>query len=201
MPQPNKIITYGLEERVLQLSAQPGATDISIAAILTQDLAGAGKISPSAVSRFRRAVRAERASETQALIQDHIRGVVPQDLKAIEEIEMWFLSIFRNQAELVQVRDPELLKDPEISRLLSAISASEFPGGFDVKTRGWAAGKVKELIELKLKFSGALDDPNKAAAAAKKADQMLDELDKDLQGAVGDALGAGKDKAPVSGPH
>jgi hypothetical protein len=204
MPQPNKIITYGLEERVLELSALPGMTDIRIADVLNQELAAkdlSGTVSASAVSRFRRAARSERAAETKALIQDHIKGVVPKDLEALEEVESWLLSIFRNQGEILQVKNPDLLQDPEVKRLMAAVSASEYPAGFDVRTRSQAAMMALKVIELKLKYSGALDDPNREAAEVKKVQELLDDFDDELKGKAQRAFGSGRQKEGVPGPH
>lgn len=202
MPQPNKIVVYNLQERLLQLSAQPGMTDERIAELLTQELGGRDTISASSVSRNRRILRAERASETKAAFQEHVKGHLPADLSALEEVELWLLSIFRNQAETIQVRNPEMMNDPEIQRLLAAMNASECPAGFDLKTRGQAAMMAVKVIETKLKFSGILGSASGGeSAAVKKADEILEELDEKLREKVTRALGTGTKAAGVPRPH
>jgi len=102
----NKIEKYRLEERVLALSAE-GLTTAQIAERVSADLAEAGiqdSISQPTVSRFLKSVRQERSEATRQRVQDHIKEVVPADLEALEEVEGWMLSQFRNDHLDVEAR-------------------------------------------------------------------------------------------------
>lgn len=194
----DKITKYRLEARVLELSGVPRATTYTIAEQVTQELKDRGigdSVSQSTVSRFLSRVRKDRSEQTRSVVQEHIKEVVPKDLQALEEIEGWLLSIFRNQKEVVKIR-AELLKDEELKKLLSAIEGGGEPGSYDLKVRGSAAMMALKVIELKLKYSGILETPDDKQEAEQLAREMEAELDPELEKAIGD-LGAGTDQAGV----
>ena len=193
----DKITKYRLENRVLELSGKPRTSTYEIAEAVSKELQAKGSddsISQSTVSRFLARVRKDRSEQTRSVVQEHIKEVVPKDLEALEEIERWFLGIFRNQAEVVKIR-AELLKDEEVKKLLSAIEGAGGTG-YDLKTRGNAAINALKVIELKLKYSGILETPNDDEEAMRLAKEIEDELDPELERAVNE-LGAGRDQAGV----
>ncbi len=193
----DKITKYRLENRVLELSGKPRTSTYEIAEAVTQELKAKGiedSVSQSTVSRFLARIRKDRSEQTRSVVQEHIKEVVPKDLEALEEIERWFLGIFRSQKEVLKIR-ADMLKDEEVQKLLAAIEQT--PGGsYDLKTRGNAALNALKVIELKLKYSGILETPNDDEEAKRLAKEIEDELDPELEQAVND-LGAGKDQAGV----
>lgn len=165
MSAQNKIEKYQLQDRTLELSARPGLTHTQIAEILTTELAGRASVSQATVSRWLKAVRQERGEQTRQVVQDHIQATVPADLQALEEVEGWLLGIFRDQTELLKIRDTSMLGDRDLERLAAAVQASE-GDGFDLSDRANAAMKAVKIIELKLRFAGILEDPHKTGSTA-----------------------------------
>lgn len=187
----DKITRYGMSQRVLELSAM-GKNTYEIAAIVTDDLQARGisdSLSQSAVSRWLKGVREERAEKTRSVVQEHIKEVVPKDLEALEEIEGWLMGIFRNQRELVKIRS-EMLQDEELQKMLSVVNGGGESGDYDIKTRGNAAMMALKVIELKLKYSGILetpDDQEEAKALAREAEELLDPVLEEGIHAIGQA--------------
>lgn len=180
MPQPNKILTYGLADRVRELSAIPGMTDIRIAEALNEKLLALtppDAVSASAVSRFRRAIRGEMLAETKTVIAEtkaqaagHFKDAFPKDLAALEEIEAILLAVFRNPDE-------------------------------DFRTRQSAAMNVVKIVETKQKWASSLDAGDKSGAAMKQAQELLSELDDELRGKAESAFGTRRQETGVSGSH
>jgi len=182
MPAPNKIEKYEFQDEILKLSAQPGMTTHRIAEILTEKLEGRDTISQPTVSRWLKGERELRGEQTRAIVQDHIKEAVPEDLKALEEIEAWLLGIYRNQMELVKARSPELLDDdPELKALTEKLQGDGNEDGYSLDTRINAAMKAVKIIELKLKYAGILEDPDARPKHIKDIeDEDLEEKIKEL---------------------
>lgn len=106
MPAANKIEKYRLEGRILALSGQ-GLTTHEVAEAVTRDLnekAINDKISAASIARFLRTVREERSAQTRELVREHIKATVPADLDALQEIESYFLTEFRNDDRDLRTR-------------------------------------------------------------------------------------------------
>ena len=146
----NKIIQYGLEDRVLALSGE-GKTTAVIAKIISDELAE-DSISQPTVSRYLKAVRQERSEQTREIFSEHIKVTLPQDLKALEEIEGFMLSIFRNSKTI----------DPD--------TQEEKPGKYELPQRIDAAMKAVKVIETKLRYSGVLEGSGKGGENADPVD-------------------------------
>lgn len=159
MAQLNKIEKYNLAERVLALAAE-GKTTAQIADILTAELTGTDSISQPAVSRWLKSVREERSNQTKQIVHDHIKATVPKDLEALDEVEEFMLSVFRNTK-----------KNPETGKNESA--------GYELRTRADAGMKAVKIIETKLRFAGVLDDPERSGARVDPVD--LEQFKNDLQ--------------------
>lgn len=143
----SKIERYGLQEKILHLSAQPGMTTHKIAEILTEELDGNDSISQPTVSRWLKDVREDRNEQTRIIVQDYLKKNIPKDLDALEEVEAFFLHIFRN-----------MTKDPETGELIfTDENGNEM--NFDLKARADAGLKVVDIVVKKLRFGG-LEDPS-----------------------------------------
>lgn len=106
MPAANKVEKYRLEGRILALSGQ-GLTTHEVAEAVTRDLnekAINDKISAASIARFLRTVREERSAQTRELVREHIKATVPADLDALQEIESYFLTEFRNDDRDLRTR-------------------------------------------------------------------------------------------------
>jgi len=137
-----KIEKYHLEDRCLELSAGPGMTGVKIAQVLTDGLEGKDTITQSTVCRWLKSVREERADETREVYRKYVKGHLPNDLDQVEEVQTFFLEIFRNQ-----VFDPE---------------KKEFIDGmFSRAERGEAGKAVVKIILDKLKLAGIQPPPEK----------------------------------------
>ena len=94
----NKVVRLGLEADVLQLSSS-GKTHAEISDAINKKLMGSGEqISTSSITRYLRWVRKTRSEETRIIVQDHIKGTVPADLEALDEVEAKLLEEFRDES-------------------------------------------------------------------------------------------------------
>lgn len=134
-----KIERYCLEEKILTLYGQ-GQTCADIAQIITQELPSIQSISEASVARFLSKVRKERIEQTRIVYEEHIKSVLPGDLQALEEMEHNLLEWHHGRTG---PNGPEL----------SLYQRAAF---------GMQAAK---LIDIKLKYSGLLEDPNGAPGA------------------------------------
>lgn len=138
----SKIVKYGFQDETLRLSAQPGMTGEKIAEILTARLENRDSIGQSTVSRFLTKYRMERQEQTNVIVQEHIKAVIPKRLDQLDEINLFYYTQFKNQKNL---EDPMFL-DQEGK-----------PLDFDLKSRDNAAWKLAELIFKLLKHTGNQD--------------------------------------------
>jgi hypothetical protein len=98
MAQINKIERYGLEADALSLF-KLGRDTRAIAAGLSMVMADKGigdSISYSTVSRWLKDVRSEAKAEANQIVTEHIVGQLPSDLAAMDEIELFHLTAFRD---------------------------------------------------------------------------------------------------------
>ena len=167
MAQIPKIEQYNLGERVLTLVGE-GKTTARIADILTTELAGTDTISQPAVSRWLKAAREERSNQTKQLVHDYIKAQVPKDLEALDEVEEFMLTVFRNSQ-----------KNPETGEDESA--------NYELRTRADAGMKAVKIIETKLRFAGVLDDPERSGSRVDPVD--LEQFKNDLQELKGEHNG------------
>jgi len=137
-----KIEKYHLEDRCLELSAAPGMTGVRIAQVLTEGLEGKDTITQSTVCRWLKSVREERADETREVYRKYVKGHLPNDLDQVEEVQTFFLEIFRNQKF-----------DPEKKELSDA--------NFSRAEQGEAGKAVVRIILDKLKLAGIQPPPEK----------------------------------------
>jgi hypothetical protein len=80
----SKIDHLGLSSRILSLQASGIKTSHDIAVQLTRD---GHTISQPTVSRWLKEQREKQKSETQKLVEEHVKSVIPADLDALEEME------------------------------------------------------------------------------------------------------------------
>lgn len=126
MGRPNKIDQLNLAEKVLCLAATKTSREIS--AILAQD--DKVDISHVAVARYIKGMREERAEQTRALVQEHIRGTVPTDLQTLDELVAELTALFREKNK-------------------------EGKPAHDLTERLKVARELRQAIDTKLKYSGA----------------------------------------------
>ena len=167
-----KIEKYRLEERTLSLSGQ-GKTTYDIAEILTQELEGQDAISQRTVARFLKEERQDRAEQTRAVVQDYIKGVVPKDLEALDEVEAWLQEVFRNHERniaRIQARffaALEKQKRWETARIMELFeeSCKEIDtADHDIRTRVNAGMNAVKIVDTKLRFAGILENPEASGA-------------------------------------
>lgn len=99
MAQVNKIERYGLEDDALSLF-RLGRDVRSIAASLCTVLADKGiadTVNYCTVARWLKGVRDEVRQETSQIVTDHIKACLPTDLSAMDEIELFHLTAFRDE--------------------------------------------------------------------------------------------------------
>lgn len=186
MAAQNKIEKYGLAERILALAAQPDATTLKIAEVVTGELRARGvadSISQPTVSRFLKAVRQERGEQTRQIVHDHIKATVPADLAALDEIEAWLLEVFRDhRRSLARIRQEFVAALASKKRWGAAevvdlftrvVGEATEQAGYDLKTRAGAAMNAVRVVETKLRFSGVLE----GAAVGDPAKQHPVDLD------------------------
>lgn len=155
----SKIDKFNMGQAVLDLFAK-GKNTYEIADAVSEMLKDQGifyynggdpipeRVSQPTVARYLKEVRKERAEETRAVVHEHVKAHIPKDLEALEEIEGFFLSIFRN-----------VLIDPETKEpMIDAATGKIMGAGYDDKTRGAAAMQAKAVIETKLKYAGILEE-------------------------------------------
>lgn len=84
MPKVGKIEKHKLGPRILSLLTEEGKGSKEIAAILTEE---GFKLSQPTVSRWIKQQRDNHGDEVQALIRQHVKKVLPDDLQALEDME------------------------------------------------------------------------------------------------------------------
>ena len=124
-----KIEKHKLEARVIALF-NDGKSTHEIATVLNTELNGEDTISQSTVARFVKTIREDTRDATRQFIHDHIKKNVESDLETLDEIESYFVQIFRNKE-----------KNPE----------------YNYKIRADFGLKALRVIETKLRY--ALTDP------------------------------------------
>jgi hypothetical protein len=116
MPAQDKIKKYELEQDVLAIR---GKTHIEIAKALTELLKGRGiedSISQPTVSRYLKSVDEERKSASKAVLNEYINITLPADLKILDELSGFYLTIFRNKlTEMLNRMDAAAEKFENIS--------------------------------------------------------------------------------------
>ena len=148
-----KIEKYHLEDRCLELSAGPSMTGVKIAQVLTEGLNGKDTITQSTVCRWLKSVREERADETREVYRKYVKGHLPNDLDQVEEIQTFFLGIFRNQKF-----------DPEKKEFVD--------GSFSLAEQGEAGKTVFKMIIDKLKLGG-VQPPSEKPSPGDMDDESL----------------------------
>lgn len=174
----SKIIKYGFQDEVLRLSAQPGMTGEKIAEILTARLENRDSIGQSAVSRFLTKYRQERQEQTNIIVQEHIKNVIPKRLDQLDEINLFYYTQFKNQKNL----EKPMFVDPEGK-----------PIEFDLRSRDHAAWKLAELIFKLLQHTGGKEPDEREGDD--KDDQAPVQTRSGIRGIVQQLRAAG-----VSGP-
>lgn len=173
-----KIEKYKLGEKILELSAQPGMTTEKIAEILTEELDGADTISQPTVSRYLSETRKARKEHTQILIQDKLKGTVPKDLEVLEEVEEFFLNIFRgNEADK---EGHALLSDKDGKALI-----------FDVAARASAGKDAADIVMKKLRLCGVGTDAPDDGTTKENDERLFDKARSGISGLVGRLREAG----------
>jgi hypothetical protein len=159
MAKVNKIVQHNLEDRVLVLAGE-GKSSALIAQIITAELNGADTISQPTVSRWLKTTREERSNQTKQIVHDHIKATVPEDLKALDEVEGFMLALFRNKG-------------------IDEKTGEEIKTTHDLRTQIECGMKAVKIIETKLRFAGILDDPEKSGSRVDPVD--LEQFKNDLQ--------------------
>lgn len=168
----NKIEKYELGERCLELSVQ-GKTTTEIAEILTKEIEGKGRISQPTVSRWLKKVRAERKETANAILTDYLNTSLPADLKILDELSQFYLTIFRDKiADVLSHLDelvakvatlPQLLKAKvvnidEVKKVLEEMGQvrDEMHAALniDLKTRMAAGDRLHGIVQTKLRWVG-----------------------------------------------
>jgi predicted transcriptional regulator len=80
----SKIETLGLQKRVEEMIDGGIRTSLAISAALKAE---GLEISQPTIARYLKQLREKRQEETQKIVEDHIREVVPADLDALETME------------------------------------------------------------------------------------------------------------------
>lgn len=160
----NKIMVYNLGPAAEEMSAR-GLTTMEIAEELSRRLQSDGindSVSQPSVARYLKKVREDRAAQTKQIVHEHLKTTIPKDLEALDEIEAYFLAIFRDEKINPETKEVE-------------------PAGFTTQERARAAMNARVIIETKLRYSGVLEDPDKEAAARRVADEIESSLGEDLR--------------------
>lgn len=123
---PSLIEKNGLTEKVLGLSATMSSREIS--ALLKAE--HGVNISYQAINNFVKGVRAERAEQTKAIVQEHIKATMPTDLDTLDRLI---------KQELEWFDDPEQKHNLKISEKLQV------------------AKELRQTIDTKLRYSGAAE--------------------------------------------
>ena len=198
MPPPNKINKLQVGDRILALCGD-GLTDEQIAKVLNQEASGAYTISRPTVSRWLQGVRRARAQKTKKVYDEHIEGVLPHDLEALESLEKYFLGIalpnFNEDSNAEPATEPcqkckstgkvkELyLEEPQVRMEpcpdCNGKGKAEIPPEvIDPRNRLAAADRVIKIIDTKLKYAGLLENPEYGADDDSPVD--LDQFKKDM---------------------
>jgi len=157
MAAQSKIEKHKLTERTLALAGE-GRTTNEIAQVLTKELGGRDTVSQPTVARFLKGVRQERSEQTKQVVHDHIKATVPADLQALDEIEGFLLSHFRNRG-------------------IDLVTGDEATLPNSLKTRIDCGMKAVKIIETKLRFAGILDDPDETVPDIPDLDEFRNDLE------------------------
>ncbi|RJQ58024.1 MAG: hypothetical protein C4530_11465 [Desulfobacteraceae bacterium] len=191
MAKINKVEQLQLGERVLELSAA-GLSTAKIADVVSRELKDES-ISQRSIARYLKEVREDRASETRAVVQEHIKATVPVDLLALDEAESYHLAIARNHGWdpgeirknfLSALSEKKHWTQAEIIETYEGIFRQAEKGQFyDVKIRSAAYMNAVKIVETKLRFAGVLENPDEEASELKRTmDDLLNELDGSTSG-------------------
>ena len=141
MAAKNIIKTYHLEEKVRRLTAE-GLTAEQVADRLNrEDLAGKDSISQPTVSRWIKKDRKERGVTARTIVDDYLKESVPADLKLLDELTQFHLTIFRGNITILE-KDGQKIKVAEIG----------------LNERRIASRDIHSILQTKMRFIGV--DPD-----------------------------------------
>jgi predicted transcriptional regulator len=170
----DKITKHNLGPRILQLLTEEGRNSGQIAKILTDE---GFKISQPTVSRWLAKERETHQAEVKDIVHKHVAEVVPEDLKALEEMEKQCLDWSREGPDIKSERIvawPKILDTfHEVKNSLLTQDEKEFikeMKAFYQRCLHWiiedlnnqkdrlsAMREARSIIDTKLKYSGILE--------------------------------------------
>ena len=170
----DKITKHNLGPRILHLMTQEGKNSVEIAQILTEE---GFKISQPTVSRWITRERNSHKDEVRDIVHDHVSKVVPDDMKALEEMEKQCLAWSREGPDTRSERIAawEKIKDSYAvlkDDLLSATSdtVNDILNVFYKRCLNWiledldsqkerlsAMREARSIIDTKLKYAAVLE--------------------------------------------
>ena len=170
----DKITKHNLGPRILHLMTQEGKNSVEIARILTEE---GFKISQPTISRWITRERDSHKDEVRDIVHDHVSKVVPDDMKALEEMEKQCLAWSREGPDTKSERIAAWEKIKESyavvkDHLLSATpdTLNDILNVFYKRCLNWiledldsqkerlsAMREARSIIDTKLKYAGLLE--------------------------------------------
>jgi predicted transcriptional regulator len=170
----DKITKHNLGPRILQLLTEEGRNSGQIAKILTDE---GFKISQPTISRWLSKERETHQDEVKDIVHKHVAQVVPDDLKALEEMEKQCLDWSKEGPDIKSERIsawPKILETfNEVKNLLLTVDQEDVKKVMETfykrclhwiiedlnnqKDRLSAMREARSIIDTKLKYSGILE--------------------------------------------
>jgi hypothetical protein len=170
MAAKNIIRTYKLEDRIRVLKVQ-GLTDLQVSDRLNkEDLVGKDTISQPTISRWIKKDRKMRGQAAKTIVDDYLIESVPADLKLLDELTQFHLTLFRGKTTILE-KDGEKLKAAEVT----------------LNDRRVASRDILSIIQTKMKFIGVDGDPGTGDTGSTPIDLSKYRLDPDTKTACEEA--------------
>lgn len=189
MAAQDKIKKYELEEDLLAIR---GKAHIEIAKALTEILKKRNiddSISQPTVSRHLKAIDDERKSASKAVLNEYIAITLPADLKILDELSQFYLTIFRNKLTELLTRIEQAAEKIEGISSSRVIDIGIFKGlledmkdlnkslkdtlNVDLKERFMAGDRLHDIVKTKLKWVGIEGDEDERVGNLSEEDKEL----------------------------